>query len=222
MISEFKELTKLFEEIDRILPARAHFFIIGGAMLLYHGLKRATKDIDVIVDTPTEFRIVETALKKTGFSTKIPTGEYQKMDISQIFMREDFRIDLFQRTVCKGLAFSDAMRDRALKIIELNALIISLCSNEDVFLFKTLTEREGDIEDCIALAQRGIDWNAILDELKNQIKMSGNQVWVTWVGERLDLLQERGLNIPIMPEIDALRFEYYEELERRLSTDKTS
>ena len=36
---------KLFEELDKALTDRVHFYIIGGAVMLYHGLKTGTKDI---------------------------------------------------------------------------------------------------------------------------------------------------------------------------------
>lgn len=73
-----------------------------------------------------------------------------------------------------------------------------------------MTERSGDIEDCISLAKRGVEWEIILDELKNQIKLSGKNVWITWIGERLDILADEGLHIPILEEVKKLSEEYYE------------
>ena len=218
MISKFDELNELFKEIDQCLRNRVHFFIIGGAMLLYHGLKSITKDIDIVVDSAKEFSDVESVLKKIGFIAEIPTLEYKKTDLSQIFVREDFRIDLFQRTVCRGFVLSSMMVKRAKKVDELSHLSILLCSNEDVFLLKTFTDREGDIDDCIALAKMGMDWDAILDEIKRQIRISGKEIWITWIGERLDILEERGLPIPIMADVDKLREEYFDEAEKRLKT----
>jgi len=93
-----------------------------------------------------------------------------------------------------------------------------LCSSEDVFLLKTFTDREGDIDDCIALAKMGMDWEAILDEIKRQIKISGKEIWITWIGERLDILEERGLPIPIMADVNNLREEYFDEAEKRTTT----
>lgn len=217
MISKFDELSGLFKEIDQNLQNRVHFFIIGGAMLLYHGIKSATKDIDIVVDSAKEFTEVENVLRKLGFIAKIPTLEYRKTDLNQIFIREDFRIDLFQRTICRGFVLSPSMMKRAKKVDELKHLSILLCSNEDVFLLKTFTEREGDIEDCIALAKMGIDWDAILAEIKRQIRISGKEVWITWIGERLDILEERGLPMPIMAEVNKLREEYLTDLERKLA-----
>ena len=82
----------------------------------------------------------QNTLRKIGFMTKLPTSEYKKMELNQVFIREDFRIDLFKKTVFKGFSLSDAMKKRAQKILELGCLTVSLCSNEDVFLFKTFTK----------------------------------------------------------------------------------
>jgi len=218
MISKFEKLDDLFSELDKILNDKIKFYIIGGAVMLYHTLKTATKDMDIIVDSPKEFIATEKALRKINFTTKLPTAEYKKFDLNQIFIRGDFRIDLFQRTVCKGFILSDGMRKRAQKVRELNHLTIYLCSTTDIFMFKTFTEREGDIADCISLTQSDIDWDAMLDEINKQIGTSGNKVWITWIGERLDILEENGLEIPIMKDIDKLREEYYEDYEKRRSS----
>ena len=97
---------------------------------------------------------------------------------------------------------------------------VYLCSNEDIFVFKTFTEREGDLQDCISLAERGLKWNIILSELQSQVRHSGEDVWITWIGERLDILMEKGLNIPIMDQIDKFRDTYFEELERTFAEKK--
>lgn len=108
------------------------------------------------------------------------------------------------------------MKERAKTILQLPKLTISLCSNEDIFLFKTLTEREGDLEDCISLAQKGLRWENILKELKVQISESKRPVWLTLVGERLDILEERGLVIPFMKELNEMREKYFEDFEKRM------
>ena len=145
MISNFNDLDKLFKEIDDNLKEKVHFYVIGGAMMLYHKLKVSTKDVDIVVDSPEEFRAMERLLKELGFESKIPTIEYKKFDLNQIFVRDDYRIDLFQRTVCKGFILSKNMMERAETITKLNNLSISLCSTTDIFMFKTFTERPGDI-----------------------------------------------------------------------------
>ena len=214
MISEFKQIEKLFKEIDASLRKKVKIFVIGGAVLLQQGLKPATKDIDLVVETKEEFMILKNALNSINFTVKIPNIEYKNMNLNQIFIRDDFRIDLFQKEICGRFSISNGMMERAITFIDLEKIKLNFCSNEDIFLFKTMTEREGDLEDCISLAKRGIKWEIILNELKNQIKKSRQDVWITWVGERLDILEEKGVNIPIMKEINQLRERYFKEYEK--------
>jgi hypothetical protein len=108
------------------------------------------------------------------------------------------------------------MERRAKRVQKLDHIEVYLCSNEDIFVFKTFTERKGDLDDCISLAKRGLRWNIILAELKHQIQTSGESVWITWIGERLDVLEERGINIPIMKEINRLRDAYFDNLEKNI------
>ncbi len=218
MISEFNSILELMEEVDAQLKSKISVFAIGGIVLMYRGLKTVTKDIDLVVNGSDEYNGLRQTLHALSFVETKPEFGYDHFNLSQILVSKDFRIDLFSKVVCKGFCLSPGMVQRAQEVFTLNKLGFHLCSNEDIFLFKTMTEREGDLEDCIALSRLGLDWEVILGELKHQIKVSGNKVWITWVGERLDLLIEKGLNIPIMKEIDHLRDEYFEELEKRLAT----
>ncbi len=213
MISKFEEFNSLFEEIDKETNVKINVFVIGGAMLLYHGLKPATKDIDLIVNHKLEFVELEKILHKKGFKAKKPTFEYSKLELNQMFSRDNFRVDLFEKKVCNGFSISDTMIKRAQLILSLAHINVYLCSKEDVFIFKTFTEREGDIEDCISLASKGLDWEAILNELKIQTK--DHSVWITYTAGRLELLEEKGLSIPIMNKVSLLVDNYYTELEKR-------
>ncbi|MBU0614924.1 MAG: hypothetical protein KJ601_02425 [Nanoarchaeota archaeon] len=213
MISSFRQIEELFKEIDKELVSQIHIFTIGGAVLLYQGLRPATKDIDIIVENKAEFDLLKEVLMKLDFKGKLPELSYKHMNLSQVLVRDDFRIDLFHKTVCSRFSLSKEMIKRSKSVIRLNNVVLSLCSNEDIFIFKTMTEREGDLNDCVMLAQTGLDWGIILKELKSQTKEQ--DVWITWVGERMDILKERGLNIPIMQELDTLRMNYHEKLEKR-------
>jgi hypothetical protein len=210
LISKFEQIEELFKKLDEIAKEKINLFIIGGAVMLYHGLKSATKDIDIVVDTIEEFNAFQNIMIKQGFKIKIPSAEYNKFNLSQIFVMYDYRIDIFHKKVCKGFALSDNMKKRSEKIISMDNISVYLCSSTDIFMFKTFTEREGDIDDCILLAQHDIDWKSMLTEINNQIQKSGNPIWITYIGERLDLLVERGLNIPIMNKINKLREEFFD------------
>jgi len=81
-----------------------------------------------------------------------------------------------------------------------------------------MTERDGDLEDCKSLSRTELDWEEILKELQSQIQKSKQDVWITWVGERLNILEQDGMIIPIMPQIDELRLKYFEDLEKTQNT----
>jgi hypothetical protein len=138
------------------------------------------------------------------------------MNLTQIFQKGDFRIDLFMKNVCGQLSLSKGIADRARKVFDFKNFEVFFCSNEDIFLFKTMTEREGDLSDCESIARSGILWKVILDEIKDQVKNSKKDIWVTWIGERLDILEERGVNIPILDEINKLREKFFDEFEKTL------
>ena len=87
MISKFEQLDDLFNEMDKKLSDNVQFYVIGGAVMLYHNLKPGTKDVDIIVDILKEFIATEKAIKKIGFTTKLPTIEYKKFDLNQMFIR---------------------------------------------------------------------------------------------------------------------------------------
>lgn len=217
MISSFEEIKELLVQIDAKLQSKLEIYAIGGLVLLYRKLKPATKDLDLIVSSGKEYHRLRKILQELRFIATKPEFGYDHFNLSQILIRKDFRIDLFSKTVCKGFSLSSGMIKRAEKVIQLKNLSLHLCSNEDIFLFKTMTERDGDLDDCIALASRGLKWDSIFEELMHQIALSGRKVWITWIGERLDLLIERGLNIPIMKEVDQLRYEYYDDLDKRMN-----
>lgn len=217
MISDFKQIEELFKETDQQLTSNINIYIIGGAVLLYHGLKPATKDIDVILPNKESYSTLLKALTSLGFKRKEPTETYKKMEINVILEKGDFRFDLFLQKVLKKISLTNEMKNRAINILEIKHLNVFLCSNEDIFIFKSMTERKGDLEDCITLAKRGINWDIILKEIQSQIKHSGEDVWITWIGEKVGLLEDEGINIPIMKEINELRDNYFELIEKNFT-----
>ena len=209
MISEFKQIEDLFKEIDDKLTKKVNVYIIGGTALLFEGSKPATKDIDLILENKKEFITFEEALISLNFKEEMPTTDYKKMELTKIMVRDDYRIDAFLKKVCKKFDLSKDMIKRSDKILRLKNIFVYKCSNEDIFLFKSMTERPGDLEDCIELVKKGLDWNAIKNELFDQINNTGQDVWITWIGERLDELIKKGLTIPIIKDINELRDDFF-------------
>jgi hypothetical protein len=60
--------------------------------------------------------------------------------------------------------------------VEMGKLKLLVAGNEDLFLLKAITEREGDIHDMTALARtQGFNWTIVFDELLNQEEITEKQ-----------------------------------------------
>ncbi|MBT4825025.1 hypothetical protein HN695_00220 [Candidatus Woesearchaeota archaeon] len=215
MIKQFIAYESLFKEIDQLSELDIHIYVIGGAVLLYRDIKPATKDIDIVVNTKQEFDELIRVLHHLGFEdTSLKIG-YDNFNLDKQLKKGDIHIDVFQKEICSKFSFSETMIKRSEEIISLNKVKIYLSSNEDVFSLKTMTERPGDLDDCVSLSQRGLDWDVILIEIKSQIENSGKNIWITWINERLLDLEEKGVSVPILDKTNGLACNYMGNLDTK-------
>jgi len=218
MITEYSQIQQLFAELDGHMRGTATVYMIGGGALMKRNMKAQTKDIDIVVDSKEEFFIMQNALCSAGFKATLPTEEYNRLTISQIMIRGEFRVDLFCKMVCGCFSLSDGMKERSVRDdILLKNTDLFVCSPEDIFLFKTMTERGGDYDDCANIIRKkdDIEWQVILNEARKQSKI-GQAVWITWITNRLEEFAEKGMNIPILDEMIKLADEHIEEWARGL------
>ncbi len=215
-ITDFTQISEAFDEINKNIRNKINVYLIGGAVLLYHNLKPGTKDIDLIVNSKEEYESLINTLKKNDFTLEKPTREYHKLNLENILIKDNYRFDIFNKIVCNNLFLSDNMIKRAKLIKEYKNIKLFACSLEDILVFKSITDRDGDIGDCQSIARTNPNWNVILDEIKYQVKKSGKDVWITWFEERLNLLEDRKIVIPILKDIRKLSLEYYDQLEKKL------
>jgi hypothetical protein len=182
----FAELDKLSLKIT--VPIRV--FIIGGLALINYGLKEATKDIDVVVLTEADLEVLIKSLEIIGYNAlkgSFVSRAYKKMEISKIVENDDgFRWDIFLRSICNRLSFSEDMESRATEFYSRNKLNLNIASKEDIFLFKGITEREADLIDMRLLAESSLEWQIIEKECINQSDKTG----VLWEGALLQNLVE--------------------------------
>jgi hypothetical protein len=164
----FAELKK----VGNVLTSPVILYLIGGAAMIKYGLKAATKDIDVLLSTREETAELIQALLKSGYHTTQTDrlgAEYQEMLATQILENEDgFRWDIFHEYVCRKLRLSAGMIERSKVLFEPGLLTIRLISKEDIFLFKTVTERDDDEADLLLLARSKVDWELVLKECMSQ------------------------------------------------------
>ena len=191
------ELDKLSSKI--IVTTR--IFIIGGLALISYGLKDATKDIDVVVLRQQDFDILIKYLTIAGYhalETTLISQPYEKMEISRMMENDDgFRWDIFHRSICNRMSFSENMASRATVFYSRNKLVLSIASKEDIFLFKGITGREADLNDMRLLAESSLDWQVIQNECVYQSNTSG-RIWEDALLQNLiDLRKRYNIRSPI-------------------------
>lgn len=211
MIEDTKVIDSFMSDLASRLSEDTTLYVIGGCAMMYLARKQMTKDIDLVVLSEREYRDVSSALLDMGFRSMRPGIEYQRMNLSDMLIRDDgFRIDLFLRTVCRKLKLSDHMASRSANVMTFDHLSVNICSEEDIIIFKSITEREGDVTDCINLSRGILDWDYILDEIRRQVA-EGEDVWIDWIANRLRYLSEtHGVYVPILDTLMGMADEFME------------
>ncbi|MFA4946712.1 MAG: DUF6036 family nucleotidyltransferase [Candidatus Micrarchaeia archaeon] len=198
-------LEKEFERIGAALGEPATAFLLGGGAMAFRGQKNATKDLDLVFESEGEARVFAEALKKNGFQKqKIVEKEYAEMCAAGIWEEEKgFRVDLFVMSVCNALKLNSSITKRSELLGAYGKLTIKMFSNEDVVLFKSITERPDDANDIAAIVrQSGVDWDVILEEATRQ---SGERNWYgALYNKLLELNEIHGIQPQITGEVDKL------------------
>jgi hypothetical protein len=189
------------EKIGLNLEIKVKVYLIGGCSMVFRGLKEATKDVDVVLSSPDDLKEMVGVLKSLGYRDVLELpAEYRQLGASAILRNaEGFQVDLYYRQVCRGLEVTDRMEGRAEFFKSLGKLDVYLIAPEDIFLFKSITEREADLLDMRVLAESGIRWDTVKEECLLQEK---RKAWEYFLVERLDELKEEyGIEAPITREL---------------------
>lgn len=198
---------KLLEELQAIgdqLKQEITVYLIGGCAMSLKNLKDFTKDVDIIFNSIDELKAFENGLLRLGYEIEVSTDSiYGQLGASSILRHpERAGFDLFHKKVCDMLVLSESMIKRATRYGKLGKLTIYLLSNEDITLFKGITERPKDVEDisvltsATATATGNFDWNAIKSECEVQahhLKIEG-QLY----NRLLELLERYQIRAPIL------------------------
>lgn len=191
-----EEIIELLEQIGNQLKEKVTIFMIGGGNMALKNIKLVTRDIDLIVLTKKEYEDLKETLIALGFDCHEETfsKDFYKTPII-VFLKNDKRIDVFVRNVANQLELTKEMQKRSKEYAKFSSLIVRLTSNEDVFLFKSITDREKDVDDCYSLIIESLDWQVIKQELLNQEKKA---LWRFWLYEQLSRIRnEYAITTPI-------------------------
>jgi hypothetical protein len=188
---------ELFLNISKKLKKKITCYAIGGTAMMFLELKQATKDIDLVFDNVKDREYFIEALISLGYSkieSRILYGK--KPNQPELMVLDDDRIDLFLTEVISFI-FSEESKKRIKTIREFAPnLIIKVADASDIFLMKSATEREKDIDDAKAIIDdKKINWDIILKEVKNQIQLGKLRAGLD-LGVFLENLEAKGIEIP--------------------------
>jgi hypothetical protein len=188
------------EEVGEMLDDRVDVYLLGGANLILRGLKHTTKDIDVVLEDREAFLALVDALQDVGYEERrVFKDVYEQLAPNLVLEQEGFpRWDIFVDVVADALHLTGGMEERSEGDRAFGNLHLHLPSLTDIFVFKTVTDREGDLEDAALIARQGaVKWQQVLDEVERQEEQTG-QYFPFAVLDTLDLLADRyGIEAPI-------------------------
>ena len=156
-------------------------------------LKVSTKDIDLVITKKEEIAVLRSAMQQAGYGQTTEKDEFYLTALA-VYEKGDSRIDLFYRQIGRMLYFSERMQERASLFYVNQHLKVYLASNEDIFLFKTMTSRIADLDDCELLIKHGLDYDIIYEEC---VKQSQEKHWYFWLFETLCELEQRQILTPL-------------------------
>ncbi len=203
-LSSKDDLERALNQMGQALADDVRAYLIGGCAMILYNAKIATKDIDLVLLTANEAESVVKALSTEDFRVVVPKDNVY-CRLGTAIMMEDkkgMRVDIFLETVCRKIKVTPRMAARSKLHSRHGKLEVYLVSAEDIFLFKSVTEREGDLNDMARLAERGLEWRTILEECEAQ---SGEVILEGYLAVRLqELEEERGVVSPIKIELEEM------------------
>jgi|GEM_PF-364028 len=178
------DIVETLEAIDETLEQEATVYLLGGGAMTLEGVKPATKDIDLLTPTNSDYRCIRETLLDLGFEPVEHTEpDYASMGATSVLKYNDGHIDLFDRQVMSKLSLSTGMEDRSELVFEGERLNVHRLSWVDITLFKSMTPREDDRNDVSALLARGIDFGVLAEEIDDQLPLNYGVDEYEWIAQ---------------------------------------
>ena len=205
---EKKELEKWLADVSRFVTKPVTIHLIGGCSMSFKGYKTATKDIDMVLLSKTDFDVINNAIMSAGYKLETDLKDEFYLTALAVYVKGDSQIDIFLKKVGNMLAFTPDMAKRSTVYKKLGHLTVALASNEDIFLFKSMTPRPEDIKDCELLIETGLKWNTVFDEILEQSK--SDDKWFFWTFEKVCTIEnDSNISIPIKARLLELVKKYW-------------
>ncbi|MEK6856212.1 MAG: DUF6036 family nucleotidyltransferase [Nanoarchaeota archaeon] len=194
---DIKQQEDMFLAIGNILKRKIGIYAIGGTAMMLRGLKNSTLDVDLVFDKKTDREEFMDALRKLGAKESDATLVYGLRNNTPLMLTlNNCRFDLFMNKIITS-NFSDSMKERSKSIHEFSNLIIKVASPSDILIMKSVTSRDKDNDDIIAIINKTkLDWNVVIEEAKEQVKL-GNETAILGLGEKLEkLVNSKAISVP--------------------------
>ena len=213
MVSQ-KDIGILFERIDQSMAKAAEIIIIGGGAMALRGEKMATKDVDIVIPEPEHHRRFIRAIEKCGFIRPTSLARPYRTMGALVYKHPDgYWLDIFSNRICDKFLVHPKMIGRMETHRQMRNLTVRLMSREDIFLAKSFTEREGDLDDMYVLFTKGLDERVILDEAEFQSRHAkAGQIWESFLKVKLDELEDRyDITVPFKRRVERMAIKRMEK-----------
>lgn len=198
-------IRRQFSELADLIEDELTVYLIGGGALTLEDLKNATKDIDLIVRKESELRQLWNVLRSAGYEPQEDLAEeYSQLETAFILEKDRQRFDVFHEQVAGVIYLSDSMISRSRHLFDEGNLSVRMVSLNDIFLFKTVANRQDDVDDMIRIAQGGIDDDVLVDEIMTQLELLGSDDFIGSMKQKLDRLEDQGFVFDIHGEVNEL------------------
>ncbi len=124
---------------------------------------------------------------------------------------EGFQVDLFLEIIARKFKLHRDVLERATLLGDLGLLEVYLLSDEDLFLSKSVTERDLDLADMHVLYLKGLDPEIIMAEASIQDTHS-EIIWEAFLNQKLIELEEYAqVTVPWRGRVEEVAIEKMED-----------
>jgi hypothetical protein len=149
-------------------------YAVGGTAMMFLGLKDATADIDIVFESRKDRELFKDAIKSLGYKEMDSVIVYGgRANRPEMLTLGDERFDLFVKEVIDFM-FSNEMQKRAKQLHQFgDNLLLKIADPHDIILMKCATDRVKDMDDAMSIIKNNpnINWELIVEEAKNQVKL---------------------------------------------------
>ncbi len=143
----------IYQVLDTLTKARLKYALVGGYALVFHGLVRATVDVDLVLSlTIKDFKSAENALAKIGLKSRLPVRaeDIIKMRIEYIEKRNLLAwsfVDYADPTKQVDLLITKDVKDLDVEKVSVGGRKIYVATLSELLRLKTESGRPQDLVD---------------------------------------------------------------------------